>query len=103
MGNDKSIEIKIITNGYFDGTRLFVDGEEWKVSEINFSASIPRRTPDGWRGGKCHFQVQRDVNGMIMPLAFYAGTFEKLAEARELQKEKENSHGQNDVTGRVDS
>lgn len=94
---DKSVEIRIITNGYFDGTRLFVDGEEWVVSEINFSASIPRRTASGVRGGKCHFQVQRDVNGQVMPLAFYAGSFEKLAEARELQKEQENKNGRDDT------
>lgn len=90
MANGKEVEIIIRSNGYFDGTRLFVNGREWKVKEINFSASVPRRTPNGLRGGKCHFQVQRDVGGEIMPLVFYAGTFEKLAEAGELQKEMDD-------------
>lgn len=90
MANRKKVEIRIVTDGYFDGTELFVDGREWKVKEINFSASVPRKTQHGLRGGKCHFQVQREVDGEIMPLVFYAGAFEKLAEARELREEKED-------------
>ena len=97
--NEKTVEIRIVTNGNFDGTRLYVDGKEWRVKEINFSASIPRRTRSGLKGGRCHFQVQRDVNGEIIPVIVYGASFEKLAEARELEQE----NGTDADEGRVGS
>ena len=90
MANKKEVEIRIVTNGYFDNTIIYVDGEEWTVQEFNYSASVPHRVRGNLRGGKCSFQVQREIGGKIYPMKFYAGDFEKLAEARELQDEKED-------------
>lgn len=88
--NGKKVKIVIETDGFFDGTTIYVNGKEWKCKEINFSASIPRRTRNGLKGGRCHFQVQRDMNGEIVPVIVYGAAFEKLAEARELNKEKDD-------------
>lgn len=85
MAEKKTVEIRIVTDGNFSGTKLYVNGREWKVKEINFSASIPRRTRNGLKGGRCHFQVQREVNGEIIPCIVYGAAFEKLMEASELE------------------
>jgi len=98
MANKKEIEIRIITNGYFDGTRIYVDGKEWVVKEINFSAAIPRRMHGRLVGGKCNFQAQREVNGEIIPVMAYGDAFEKIAEARELNKGKDDEE-HTDETG----
>lgn len=99
MAGRKKVKILIETDGFFDGTRIYVDGEEWLVKEVNFSASVPHRVNGHWKGGRCNLQVQREIDGKVYPMKFYAGDFEKLAEASELNGKEQDDGEDPDERG----
>lgn len=65
------MEIKIVTDGEVQNTKLFMNGEEVDFHEFNIGASLHR-------GAGVKMQLDRKVGGFC---SYYRGDFKKMDEA----------------------